>query len=71
MVSRGEIMNNQEKLIDMRDYIDLLLNLHRIALFTWKIDAADHYLPQTDIDALIARYQTLKTQLATKYGELL
>lgn len=71
MVSRGAIMENVAKLRDMEDYLRMLINLHRTALFTWKIDGADHYLPQADIDALIERYKTLKAQLATKYEELL
>jgi len=64
-------MENLQKLQDMQQYLMLLINLHSTALFTWKIDGTDYYLPQADIDALIARYQTLKGQLATKYGELL
>jgi len=71
MVTKDEIMLNRIKLLDMRDYIDMLLNLHQTALFSWNIEGTAHYLPQTDIDELIERYKTLKTQLATKYGELL
>ena len=71
MVTRGEIMDNLRKLHDMFGILEMLTNLHQTALFTWKINGSDHYLPQGDIDALIARYQTLKTQLTTKYGELL
>lgn len=64
-------MENLIKLNDMVDYLHLLINLHETALFNWKIDAADHYLSQDDIDEIISRYQTLKTQLPIKYGELL
>jgi len=71
MVTRGDIIDNQAKLFDMRQFLELLINLHQTALFTWKIDGVDYYLPEEDIDALVARYQTLKTQLETKYGELL
>lgn len=71
MVSKGAVMENLSKLQDIQDFVSLLINLHETALFNWKIDGSDHYLPQDDIDALIARYKTLKGQLATKYGELL
>lgn len=71
MVTRGAILENREKIQEMMQFLSLLHNLHETALFTWKIEAVDHYLPQTDIDEIIDRYKTLKGQLATKYGELL
>lgn len=71
MVTRGEIMENQTKLQDMLDYINFLMNLHATALFNWNIEGTTYFIPQADIDRLIARYQSLKSQLATKYEELL
>lgn len=71
MVTKGEILENMTKLQDMNDYIRILINLHQTALFNWNIDGVTHSLPQKDIDELIARYQTLKAQLATKYEGLL
>ena len=71
MVTRGEILENSQKIDEMLNYISMLKNLHQTALFSWNIEGEKHYLPQEDIDALIARYQTLKGQLATKYEDLL
>jgi len=68
MVTRGEIMGNLEKLQDMFNYLEMLMNLHQTALFSWNIEGKLHTLPQTDINELIARYKSLKGQLATKYG---
>lgn len=71
MTTRGEVMENLAKLQDMSDYIELLKNLHITALFSWNIEGQIHNLPQEDIEDLIARYKSLKTQLPIKYGELL
>lgn len=71
MVTRGEIIENREKIEDMVQFLSLLHNLHETALFSWKINATDNYLEQAKIEAIIARYKTLKGQLATKYEGLL
>lgn len=71
MVTRGEIIENRERLEDMMQFLSLLHNLHVLALHTWKIKAIDYYISDAKRDALITRYQTLKAQLATKYEGLL
>lgn len=71
MVSIGEISENRDKLRDMSDFLEVLLILHETALFGWKINSVSHHLPQADIEEIIAKYKTLKPQLATKYADLL
>lgn len=64
-------MSNLAKLEDMNRFISLLMNLHQTALFNWNIEGTTYFMSQENMDKLIARYQSLKGQLSTKYGELL
>jgi len=61
MVTRKQVKGNMEKLIE----------LHETALFTYHTNGVDKYLPFDDIDALIAKYKTMKPELQAKFLELL
>jgi len=71
MVTRTQVETNRRKLQEIHDKITELAILHDTALFTYKINGEVKYIPASDIDALIGKYQTLKQELEALFGELL
>jgi len=71
VVTRKKVEENRDKLQEIYDLVFGMMELHNTALFSYRTDGVDKYLPSADIDALIAKYQTMKTQLQTKIDELL
>jgi len=71
MVTRKKVEDNMKKLQEVYDTIWQMMYLHETALFTYRTDGVDKYIPSADIDALVVKYQNMKTQLQTKIDELL
>jgi len=71
MVTRVQIEANRKAIEALKFMLDELIYLHDTALFTYRTDGVDKYLPDVDIDALILKYQTKKGEVITKFQGLL
>lgn len=71
MVSQEAIWQNQQKLHNIRNTIYRMIELHDTARYSYIVDGVEKNLPQEDINNIIEKYQTLKTELQNKFKELL
>lgn len=71
MVTKEAIRTNMEKLLHLRDLVNMMMQKHDVALFTYRTDGQEKSLPQEDIDGIIEGYKVLKQQTQDKFKELL